>query len=217
MDLHFPAGKKTAFVTALLAVPVLFVGCTNLGTGATTASGPSSGLSHARAALFDAPVTSADPGNQELNEDPAPVIQEPARAEPVSFHAKQASVKQDTKHQGDVKKQDVKKQTAPRRVEHVNDQSFEQAVLDSDDAVLVDFYADWCAPCKRLSPVLDELAQETPDVRIVKVNIDRSPESAKSYQVKSIPTLILFKGGRPVARRGGLLNKDSLKKLVSQQ
>jgi thioredoxin 1 len=162
--------------------------------------------------LFEAPVTLADSGSQELNQNLPPVIQgplTPAQAEPVSFNAAQSVVKQSTEQRGD-----AKSQTTPRRVEHVNDHSFEQMVLDSDQAVLVDFYADWCAPCKKLSPLLDELAQEMPDVRIVKVNIDRSPESARSYRVKSLPTLILFKGGKPVARRGGLLNKGSLKKLV---
>jgi thioredoxin 1 len=210
MGLRFPAGKKTAFVTALLTLPALFAGCTNLPTGASAASKPPSGLSHPPAALFEAPVTLADPGSQELNQNLAPVIQGPAQAGRVSFNATQFVVKQSAEQRGD-----AKSQTTPRRVEHVNDHSFEQTVLDSDQAVLVDFYADWCAPCKKLSPVLDELARQMPSIRFVKVNIDRSPGSARSYRVKSLPTLILFKGGKPVARRGGLLSRDSLKKLVA--
>jgi len=141
-----------------------------------------------------------------MNENLAPVVQGSSQVRPVSFEATESAVKQSG----------VNRQMSPRRVEHVDDRNFGQMVLDSDEAVLVDFYADWCGPCKKLSPVLDELAQETPGVRIVKVNIDRSPKSARGYRVKSLPTLILFKDGKPVVRRGGLLSKDSLKKLVSQ-
>jgi thioredoxin 1 len=104
----------------------------------------------------------------------------------------------------------------PRHVEKVGDREFEQEVIRSGDTVLVDFYADWCGPCKKLASVLDELAQETPDARIVKVNIDRSPKLAKHYSVRSIPTLILFKDGKPVTRRTGLNSKASLKELISQ-
>jgi thioredoxin 1 len=119
-------------------------------------------------------------------------------------------------------RQAVKEETAakrsriPRHVEHVNDQDFEQKVVSSNETVLVDFYADWCGPCKMLAPVLDELAQETPDTRIVKVNIDRSPKLAEHYGVRSVPTLILFKDGKPVTRRKGLNSKASLKALIAK-
>jgi len=101
-------------------------------------------------------------------------------------------------------------------VEKVSDREFEQKVIRSDEIVLVDFYADWCGPCRTLAPVLDELAQETPDARIVKVNIDRSPKLAERYGVRSIPTVILFKDGRPVTRRTGLNSKATLRELISQ-
>jgi thioredoxin 1 len=104
----------------------------------------------------------------------------------------------------------------PRHVEKVTDQEFQQKVIGSGEPVLVDFYADWCGPCKRLAPVLDELAQETPDARIVKIDIDRSPKVAAHYGVRSIPTLILFKDGKPVTRRTGLSSKASLKELLAQ-
>jgi thioredoxin 1 len=211
MDLRFVVGRKTAFVTASLILPALFAGCTNFGASATTASGPQSDVSHQPVDSFKAPVSLADPASRQLNENLAPVVQGPSQVRPVSFEATEPAVRQSTGQQSS-----VKSQTTPRRVEHVDDKSFGQMVLDSEEAVLVDFYADWCGPCKKLSPVLDELAQETPGVRIVKVNIDRSPKSARSYRVKSLPTLILFKDGKPIVRRGGLLSKDSLKKLVSQ-
>jgi thioredoxin 1 len=104
----------------------------------------------------------------------------------------------------------------PRHVEKVTDHEFQQKVIGSGEPVLVDFYADWCGPCKRLAPVLDELAQETPDARIVKIDIDRSPKVAAHYGVRSIPTLILFKDGKPVTRRTGLSSKASLKELLAQ-
>jgi len=212
MGQRFIASKKSAFVMTLLMLPTLFVGCTNFKIGATTASELSSGLSHSPAASVDASGTSEGPGSQELNENLTSFLPPLAQVEPASLNATQFVVKQTTEQPGD-----VKKQMAPRRVEQSNDRSFEQLVLNSDEKVLVDFYADWCDPCKKLSPVLDELAQETPGVRIVKVNIDQSPESARRYRVKSLPTLILFHGGKPIARRGGLLNKDSLRKLVTLQ
>ena len=110
----------------------------------------------------------------------------------------------------------AKKAEIPRRVEKVSDHDFEQKVVKSDETVLVDFYADWCGPCKKLAPVLDELAQETPDARVAKVDIDRSPKLAEQYGVRSIPTLILFKDGKPVTRRTGLNSKASLKELIAQ-
>lgn len=212
MGLRFISSRKTAFVTASLILPALFAGCTNLGTSATTASDTQPEVSRQLADSFKAPVTLADPASRRMNENLAPVVQAPSQVRPVSFEATESAVSQSAGQQSN-----AKSRTAPRRVEQANDQSFRQMVLDSDEAVLVDFYADWCGPCKKLSPMLDELAQETPGVRIVKVNIDRSPKSARSYRVKSLPTLILFKEGKPVVRRGGLLSKDSLKKLVSEQ
>jgi thioredoxin 1 len=103
----------------------------------------------------------------------------------------------------------------PRPVERVNHRDFDRKVLDAGEVVLVDFYADWCGPCKRLAPVLDELARETPDARVVKVNIDHSPELADQYAVRSVPTLIVFKNGKPVARRMGLNSKRDLQSLLA--
>jgi len=110
----------------------------------------------------------------------------------------------------------AKKASIPRQVEHAGDHDFKQKVVSSNETVLVDFYADWCGPCRMLAPVLDELAGETPDAKIVKVNIDRSPKLAKHYGVRSLPTLILFKDGKPVTRRTGLNSKASLKELIAQ-
>ncbi|WP_348663619.1 thioredoxin [Chlamydia vaughanii] len=82
--------------------------------------------------------------------------------------------------------------------------------------VLVDFFAEWCGPCKMLAPVLDAVATEVPAVLIGKVNIDDSPGPAEQYGVSSIPTLILFKDGKEVDRTVGLKDKDALVKLINK-
>ena len=82
--------------------------------------------------------------------------------------------------------------------------------------VLIDFFAEWCGPCKMLTPVLEEVAKELPSVTILKLDIDASPRPAEQYGVSSIPTLILFKDGKEVERSVGLKDKDSLIKLISK-
>lgn len=86
----------------------------------------------------------------------------------------------------------------------------------SSGLVLVDFFAEWCGPCKMLTPVLEALAQDLPHLLIGKVNIDDNPTPAETYGVSSIPTLILFKEGKEVARVVGLKDKESLVKLIAQ-
>lgn len=94
---------------------------------------------------------------------------------------------------------------------HVSDDEFDGTVLSGAGPVLVDFWAEWCGPCKQLSPVLDELAKEMEGkVTIAKVNIDQNPESPQKYGVRGIPTLILFKDGKPVATKVGSLPKGQL-------
>lgn len=101
-------------------------------------------------------------------------------------------------------------------VEHVSKDSFEQQVLQSDKPVIVDFYADWCGPCKRLAPIFQELSEEVDSASFVKVNIEDEPDLAAKYSVQSIPTLILFKDGKPADRVMGLMPKDELRKVVEQ-
>ncbi|MBT4385120.1 thioredoxin [Candidatus Peregrinibacteria bacterium] len=93
----------------------------------------------------------------------------------------------------------------------VTDENFEAEVLKSDIPVMVDFYADWCGPCKALTPVIDELSGEFDGkVKIVKVNVDESQQTAQKFGVMSIPTLIMFKGGEEAERLTGALPKDTL-------
>ena len=93
----------------------------------------------------------------------------------------------------------------------VTDANFASDVLQSDTPVLVDFWADWCAPCRKVEPVLEEIASEMGDkVRIVKLNIDENPETARAYRVMSVPTLTIFKGGEAVSSVTGAKPKSAL-------
>ena len=96
----------------------------------------------------------------------------------------------------------------------VSDENFEQEVLNSNIPVLVDFYADWCGPCKMLSPIVDEVANENDDIKVVKVNVDESQNTAIKYQVMSIPTLVVIKNGNEVNRSVGLIDKQEVLNLV---
>jgi thioredoxin 1 len=93
----------------------------------------------------------------------------------------------------------------------VTDASFADDVLTSDKPVLVDFWATWCGPCKMVAPVLEEIAAENKDkLKIAKLDIDENPGTARDYQVMSIPTLILFEGGKPVKQIVGAKPKAAL-------
>ncbi len=92
----------------------------------------------------------------------------------------------------------------------VTDASFQAEVIESETPVLVDFWAPWCGPCRVVAPVLEEIAAEKPDLRIVKLNVDENQQTAASFQVLSIPTMILFKGGQPVKTVIGAYPKKKL-------
>jgi thioredoxin 1 len=93
----------------------------------------------------------------------------------------------------------------------VTDATFVSDVLQADKPVLVDFWAEWCAPCKKVDPLLAEIAKEMGDkVEIVQVNIDENPETTRAYRVMSVPTLTIFKGGEPVSSVTGAKPKSAL-------
>lgn len=97
----------------------------------------------------------------------------------------------------------------------VTDEDLERVVKESDIPVVVDFYADWCGPCKYMAPVLDEVARErSGQVLITKLDTDRNPASAVRYGIRGIPTLIVFKGGREATRQVGAVPKEALGKVL---
>ena len=100
---------------------------------------------------------------------------------------------------------------------HVEDSNFQKEVLESTVPVVVDFWAEWCGPCKMMAPVLDELAHEYDGkIRFVKVNTDENYESAARYGIQSIPTLVIFRGGREVNRLIGFAPKPQLKRQIER-
>jgi thioredoxin 1 len=99
---------------------------------------------------------------------------------------------------------------------YADEATFQNEVLRSDVPVLVDFYADWCGPCRALAPVLEQLAQEMPHAKIVKVDIDQSPDLAGDYRISSIPSLLVFEDGQVVDRQVGLAGKQKLKELLDR-
>jgi|SRR5690554_442839 len=103
------------------------------------------------------------------------------------------------------------------KIVHITDASFEQDVLKADGPVLVDFWAEWCGPCKMIAPVLDELAEEYAGrLTITKLNIDSNTETAPRFGVRGIPTLILFKDGEVAGTKVGALSKSQLAAFIDE-
>lgn len=94
---------------------------------------------------------------------------------------------------------------------HLSDDTFEDEVINTEGPVLVDYWADWCGPCKMIAPILDEIANEYKDkIKIAKLNIDENPATPPKYGIRGIPTLMLFKGGNVEATKVGAVSKSQL-------
>lgn len=103
------------------------------------------------------------------------------------------------------------------QIQAITDDSFEQEVIEANLPVLVDFWAQWCGPCKALSPVLEDVAQKYLDkVKVVKMDVDQNPSTPAKFNVRAIPTLILFKGGQVLVNHTGMLNKTELAQFLDK-
>jgi len=97
---------------------------------------------------------------------------------------------------------------------NVNKHNFQEEVLQSDRPVLVDFWASWCGPCRMVIPLIEEIAEEREDIKVVKINVDEEQELAMQYQIMSIPTLMVFKNGEITAQALGALPKNQILDLL---
>lgn len=98
----------------------------------------------------------------------------------------------------------------------LNGENFETEVLQAEGAVLVDFYADWCGPCKMMAPIIDKIAEEISDVKICKLDIDKAVNIAVKYKVMNIPTLIVFKDGEAKETSIGVISKSEIEELINR-
>ena len=133
---------------------------------------------------------------------------------------KPGAVPEPTNGQKDTGSQQVGKTNVPvatdqrGEVYHADEASFAELVLNSDVPVLLSFYADWCGPCRTLAPVLEDVAEDTKDARIVKVNVDESPQLAARYKITSIPSLRVIEDNEVVDEHVGLATEAELKKML---
>ena len=97
---------------------------------------------------------------------------------------------------------------------HINNHNFQEEVMNSEKPVLLDFWASWCGPCRMVGPIIDEIAAEHPEYKVVKINVDEEPELASKFQVVSIPTLVVMKNGRIVQQSAGARPKNQIRAMM---
>ena len=97
---------------------------------------------------------------------------------------------------------------------HITKENFEQEILQSEKPVVLDFFASWCGPCRQLAPIIDRLAQEHPELKVAKVNVESQEELARKHKVFSIPTLVIYKNGEIAGRHTGVLPLEEIAALV---
>ena len=97
----------------------------------------------------------------------------------------------------------------------VNKDNFETEVLNSEKRVLIDFYADWCGPCNRLFPLVNKVASENKDIKVVRIDVDQNEDLMNQYNVRSIPTLVVIEKGKEINRQVGLISEEGILKLIN--
>ena len=97
---------------------------------------------------------------------------------------------------------------------HIGKEEFEKDIKTSDKTVLIDFYADWCGPCKMIAPIIEEISNENPDILVCKVNVDTARELAIEFRIESIPTIFILKGGKVVNKAIGWRSKEQILELL---
>ena len=97
---------------------------------------------------------------------------------------------------------------------NINKENFKEEVLNSEKKVLLDFWAPWCGPCRMVLPIIEEIAEENEDIKVVKINVDEEPELANQFGVMTIPTLYVFKNGEAVRHRSGAMPKEQILAMV---
>ena len=107
-------------------------------------------------------------------------------------------------------------ETTETAVIDVNTNNFETEVINSDKKVLIDFYADWCGPCNRLSPIVDKVSADNKDVKFVRIDVDKNEELMTRYNVRSIPTLVVIEKGKEINRSVGLIPEDKILNLIGK-
>ncbi|EKD49495.1 MAG: hypothetical protein ACD_63C00125G0013 [uncultured bacterium] len=100
---------------------------------------------------------------------------------------------------------------------HIKVSNFEGEVLQSQKPVVVDFFADWCGPCKAFAPILEEFSEEEKGVKVCKLNVDKAQDIAARYKIESIPTIVFFRNGEEIDRFTGLKSKEALKEMVKKE
>ena len=97
----------------------------------------------------------------------------------------------------------------------INNANFEELILKSDKLVIVDFFAEWCGPCKKMTPIMEEISKKNPDIVVGKVNVDESTETSNKYGVKSIPTLVFIKNGEVVGKSIGFSTEGTIMEKIN--
>ncbi|AZR73057.1 thioredoxin [Anoxybacter fermentans] len=103
-----------------------------------------------------------------------------------------------------------------KNIINVTDANWESEVLNHDGLVMVDFWAEWCGPCRMIAPIVEQISNEVEDVKVCKLNVDENIATAHRYQISAIPTIIFFKDGKPVDQVIGFTSKDNLKSVINR-